>query len=466
MRFFGVMVAVLALSACQFDQGGLGFGADDGGTNGADARRPGDGGATVNAGGADARPGPDANGTCTSACVNATQFRDCSQGGAVIDCPLGCGGGVADPHCQEMVPSNGVTRADLSGVTKGLVVPKNKTGFVNVDTGEIIVNGNTVRDAGNGIDAGIGYFQRGGLAVFALSSVSLGEGSSVRLSGNRPVILLSDGDVSIDGGTLDLTGGCFNSTETTCGGAGGGNGAFGTFGASGCGPGGNGTGGNNGPEAGGGGGGMGAVGAKGGDGDGTRPGGSGGIITSCPGPTLVPLGGGSGGGRGGGGDQLGGNGGGGGGGVQISSFTSISLTKAGPKRGAIDAGGSGGSGNDGNGGGGAGSGGGILLEAPSITVSNATLAANGGGGGDGGGGTDGESGTLTTQPAAGGTGGNPGGDGGALNDAAQPGTGPTDGGGGGGAGVGIIRLNVPASGLSLSGEIISPAHTRGDLSVQ
>ncbi len=460
VRAASLIIVALSVSACSFDEGGLGFADGDGGTGGADARPTSDAAATPDGGGSDD------GGACTSACVSATQLRDCGQGGAIVNCQLGCGGGFTDPHCRAMVPSNGVTRSDLSGVTAGVTVPKNKTGFINVNTGEITIDGNTVRDAGSGVNAGIGYFQRGGLAVLAVTSFSLDGGSSVRLSGNRPLILLSDGDVTIHGGTIDLSGGCFNTDQTTCGGPGGGNGGFGMFAAGGCGAGGNGTGGNNGPESGGGGGALGAPGAKGGDGDSGRPGGSGGTIAACPGASLVPLAGGSGGGRGGGGDQPGGNGGGGGGGLQITSFTLITLSKDGPNRGVLDAGGSGGSADATSGGGGGGSGGGILLEAPAISISNSTVAANGGGGGDGGGGSNGGDGTLTTQPASGGSGGNPGGDGGALNDAAQPGPGPADGAGGGGAGVGIIRLNVPAAGLSLSGETISPAHTRADLTVQ
>ena len=109
-----------------------------------------------------------------------------------------------------------------------------------------------------------------------------------------------------------------------------------------------------------------------------------------------------------------------------------------------------------------------MLEAPSITLDNASVTANGGGGGSGSIGSRGEYGNMALNPALGGTGeeGTAGGAGGARNGLPQSGEGPIDGAGGGGGGVGIIRFNVPADSLNVNASIISPQETRGDLTVQ
>ncbi len=490
--WLGASLVAVIVGGCVFDQGGVGAAGDrdaatnDGGNT--DGRAVADGGDDIDAGGAtdarlvadasgavDARANDDATpsdaGICVTECVSSTQLRDCTQGGSIIDCPLGCGGGTIDPHCQEIVPSNGATAADLAGVSSGLTLAANEVGVINTDTGEITIDGSPVRAAGAGLVGGIGYRKVSAtIAVVAVKSLTMHPASYLRPSGARALILLSEGDVSITAALIDIAGGCRGTDQVTCGGPGGGAGAGGTLlgAAAGCGPGGNGTGGPSGPESGGGGGAMGVSGGDGGDGNGsgTRPGGAGGVTTICPGASLVPLAGGSGGGRGGGTSQIGGAGGGGAGALQITSFTRIILASASSVGAVIWAGGAGGAGTDANGGGGGGSGGAILLEAPAIEVTASNLAANGGGGGDGKSGANGKFGTIDTTPAAGGTGDKPGGAGGARNSAAQPGTGPTDDAGGGGAGVGRIRLNVPAAALTLSGETISPAHTRADPAVQ
>jgi hypothetical protein len=112
------------------------------------------------------------------------------------------------------------------------------------------------------------------------------------------------------------------------------------------------------------------------------------------------------------------------------------------------------------GGSGGGSGGMIVLWAPSITATGATVVANGGGGGEGGDSNGSGVGGATcdgTNPliAPAGGSGNQGGDGGdgvAQGFSAQPGSSANNnnGAGGGGGGAGYIKTNVPLTGASVS----------------
>lgn len=454
----GAALAVVAvMAACSFDPSGLG--GDDGG-----ALLP-DSGFSIDAA-VDAYNGPDAEPGCVTQCLGANQFRDCNAGGMVFDCPLGCVS-TGGAHCGVMSPSNGVDMSHLGGVTNGITIPAGEDAFIDVDTGEIWIGVAKIRDVGTGLGSGLGFYELPTVNVFAFDFLTLEGDSNLRLQGDKPVAIVTRGAVSI-AGLIDIAGGCMSLSDVWCGGAGGGAGSDENGMGFGCAPGGDGGDDGGDKRAGGGGGGLGQNGASGGAADGGDvPAGTGGVVTAlCPGPTLVPLKGGSGGGHGG--DGNGGRGGGGGGGLQISSFTSISITDpAGDPPGAIWAGGAGGEeGVDKSGGGGGGSGGAILLEAPSITIMGGIVAANGGGGGHGDGDGDGEYGLLSTSQAdGGGGGGRAGGKGGALGKLPEsPNT--DNGAGGGGGGYGIIRLNVPAASLSLSGAVISPAHTRGEPSVQ
>ncbi len=130
-----------------------------------------------------------------------------------------------------------------------------------------------------------------------------------------------------------------------------------------------------------------------------------------------------------------------------------------------------------------GAGGMILLEAPTVTVSNAFLLANGGGGGSGaceGGAGDqlcwGISSHFALTAAPGGDLGaanaaQPGGDGGAgsLLDGSpgQPVNDVTaEGGGGGGGAVGRIIIRTASGVAAISGDRVSPQPTQGPIVVQ
>ena len=379
-------------------------------------------------------------------------------------------------HCAQLVPSNGATATDLDGVTSGLHVNTGTNLFIDTDTGTIWSSVGTstqftkVRDQGEGVVGGIGYRVTGaGVAIVAVDSFNVDPDSYVRPYGGHPILILSRGAVAI-GGLVDVSGGC-NTTSgfsRTCAGPGGGTGGDAETAGQGCAGGGGGV--FSSPSSGGGGGGFGTAGGAGGDGDGTNLGGGGGAIAGCADSTLVPLMGGGGGGGGGTGV-----GGGGGGALQITSFASITVSTdmTATRAATVDAGGRGGDGSNYFGGGGGGAGGGILLEAPAITITGAHVTANGGGGGGGRNGTTSGIGTKgstdSATPAAGGQGdasGGDGGDGGAGSTQPATGDGPIDGAGGGGGAVGRIRFNVSAAALAVSGAVVSPDASRGDLPVQ
>jgi hypothetical protein len=203
--------------------------------------------------------------------------------------------------------------------------------------------------------------------VLVMETLTIESGSTLRLTGARPVILAVFGDARIDG-VIDA------SAEGPLPGPGADRGCAGGAGAA--------AGATSGANDGGGGGGGGGFGSPGGNG------GQGGSATGNAPPaaaggaahgsaTLVPLRGGCSGGDGAVGASRAGLGGGGGGAVQISVAGVLRLG------GTIDVGGGGGAaGSDERaGGGGGGSGGAIALEAAAFEIGpSAVLAANGGGG--------------------------------------------------------------------------------------
>lgn len=391
----------------------------------------------------------DAPAECVTECVSENDLRDCDSGGLAVTCPLGCDA-TGEPRCREIVPSNGLDLSHVFDVSGGLVVEEGATATINTDSGEI-TGISPGRAPGTGVGNGIRFqFLDNGLTAFGVQGMDIQGTLMVR--GSRPLVILSAGEARVSG-TINVSAGAsggYGGADRWRGGAGGGNGARYGAPATGCAPGANGIDADgNGTYSGGGGGGLGDDGAAGGASSNVdEPGGVGGDIAGCPGATLVPLQGGSGGGFPES-SSTSYKGGGGGGAVQITSYSQISIAG-----GTIAAVGAGGIYR-----GGGGSGGGILLEAPAISLSHATLAANGGAGGGYLSSYTGADGRLDEQPAPGSGGG---GNGGSLLASAQPGTTYSYSGGGGGAAVGIIRLNVPYTHLSMSDSLASPAETRGD----
>ncbi len=286
-----------------------------------------------------------------------------------------------------------------------------------IDTSTLSAASSTLGVCGTNLPYGVRTQSTSGgpsVVVFWLKSLTVSSGFSLSLIGNKPVVFIVDGAVSI-AGQLGAS-----STTNSVAGAGApgvscaaGAGAFLSTNAG---------------SSGGGGGGFQTAGAQGGLGDygqGTR-GGAGAVVATST--SLVPLRGGCSGGSGGIGHQkdassptsAAGAGGYGGGAIQISASGTITIT------GAINAGGGGGgfaaipansNAWSGGGGGGGGSGGAVLLEGASVT-GNANVFANGGGGGGGGAGkkgtgsvvscvtvgTAGSTGSANTTLAAGGHG--------------------------------------------------------------
>ena len=398
---------------------------------------------------------PDA-GMCTSLsneCVGDT-LRYCKEiGGMAMDiaCGWGCEPGSA-AHCKHVVPSgsggvemNGVTPADVAGdMLSDTTLVDGET--LDSDFGRIgtAANANEHHSPTEGIENGIDFRFRGPISMWRFKSLTIN--GTITLVGKRPIALVSDGPVVINGAII--ASGLCSSFVAGPGGFNGGSAA----GQDGLAPATTMGGGEGAPTAasGGGGGGYGTAGGSGEAAIGGMPYGD---------PQITSLFGGAGGGAGSGGMNFG-RGGGGGGALQVVTNTSVVITAGG-----INAGGCGGkAGTGGNDSGGAGGAGGtILIEAPTVTI-NGALAVNGGGGGGGGGGNakPGGNGTLDRTPAlAGDPDGNDeqGGSGAAGNVAAQPGgTGTNPGGGGGG--VGRIRINTRnGSGADLTNATLSPSPT-------
>lgn len=386
-------------------------------------------------------PLPDA-GPCVSAsrsCASETVLRSCAAAGVAVEdrtCAWGC---IDDgtPDCGTLQPAAGVvTAADFD--TSGLDDVTLATTVIDTDDGSI----SGKRSSGTGTQNGIDFETRSNVAVFRVKSLQIT--GPVSLAGNRPIVIISDGAITINA-VIDGRG------DPICGSAGQNAGPGGRDGGAprttAQGPGGGeGT---TSSASGGGGGGHGAAGGNGGSGA------NGGPMFGTAAITMLQ---GGGGGGGGGSGNNSGTGGGGGAAIQLVSNTGITISASG----GINAGGCGGDegtgGNDGGGGGGAG--GMILLEAPTISIGGA-LAVNGGGGGthDG----FGAHATLDRMPAAGGNGpaitDTSGGSGGAG--ATLAGQAPLLGtfGGGGGA-VGRMRFHTRAGSVNLLGSsVLSPSLT-------
>jgi hypothetical protein len=273
------------------------------------------------------------------------------------------------------------------------------------------------------------------VAILRARDFKVNGGKTLRVVGTRPLVIIADHDVSIDG-TLDL------GARTVTPGAGG-SAPYGGMGV-----GGHGMAGGNNEDSGGGGGGFGGPGSIGGTGNNVAIGGSAGLTYAAA--NIV------GGSSGGGPPQLTGctnKGGAGGGAVLIYAKNKLDV------KGMINAGGGGGEpglqcANNYRSGAGGGSGGLIYLQTPNLT-GDGNLVANGGGGGGGtcsntsGGSqnaTAGANGALNLAP--GGTGrGDCGANGGSgATQAAAPTSGSqvrTNGGGGGG-GLGRIIYRAPS----------------------
>jgi hypothetical protein len=226
------------------------------------------------------------------------------------------------------------------------------------------------------------------IVVLPLLNFTVASGATLKLTGNRPVVLAVFGDATI-AGTIDA------SASGTTPGAGG-NQTCST-----------GTGSNGGTDAGGGGGGHATAGGTGDTGVG------GGAIRGAT--TVIPLLGGCPGGKGGGGSGLfpgsGGNGGVGGGAVQLSAAGTVTFSGSILANGSAGTNGTaGGLLSSGGGGGGGGSGGSVLVEGHVISGAG-TMTVNGGAGGNGDGASSG-AGTGGTTGAAGSATGNHGGGGG------------------------------------------------------
>jgi len=298
------------------------------------------------------------------------------------------------------------------------------------------------------------------VVVLSMKQLFVSSGKTLRLTGDKPVILAVYGNATFDGKLLA------NASKQTPG-AGGNSILCGTrAGNDGAVKSGEFTG------SGGGGGGHAFAGGNGGKGDTApdAPSSQGGTASTT---VLVPLVGGCPGGKGGRLTAAAGLGGAGGGAVQLSVAGTLQVKDL------MSVSGGGGTGGDGvvtdaAGGGGGGSGGGLLLEADTLDLnSTARLTANGGGGGEGGSltssqnGLDGADGSiLDSTPAAGGNttpngaGGN-GGTGATGNAAGAGGNGSaSNAGGGGGGAVGRIHLYGKKA-CSLNTSISSPVATKG-----
>ena len=355
--------------------------------------------------------------TSTGICRDpAMMGTSCSEGPA----------DTADPLCGWAYSPQNFNPCDLVAITPAaLTVSSSNGGPQQVLDGDTGVHNGSVIPHVTSAD--------GKTTIFHVSTLTVAnDGVSLHITGSHAIIFAVEGAVHLDG---DLN---VNATNTN-----GANPSPGPGGGS-C-VAGDGVGANDG----GGGGGFGQDGAMGGGGSGSN----GGVHFTG---LLVPLIGGCNGGKSGLTSASDGNGGGGGGALQISANAAMTVT------GSVEAGGAGGGGGaqgGSGGGGGGGSGGAIVLEAPSVTVNNASICANGGGGGSGAGNgaQDGADGACSTSPAMGGTGaGGKGGDGGTgmFNPMAGVTQAGTSGGGGGGTGR-IVLIGHPMKDLGTS--TISPS---------
>jgi hypothetical protein len=328
------------------------------------------------------------------------------------------------------------------------------TNFKNIDFGSadtFKIDGNCEFDTDRGtVDCkqyGAVQFQvvtqsdpnRTEIGLFTVSSLTIGPNAVVSVVGSRPIAIVSEGEIFIQGALMANADGI----ETNTGNAGG----FSAPAPASADKIGNGPGGGGAPTGNVGGGGGGYCG-KGGNANGGQPYGN---------PAIAPLMGGS------SGAVTGGWPGAGGGAVQLVSNASITLAPLGK----INAGGGGGAWM-GNGGG---SGGAVLLEAPTVTIQG-TIAANGGGGGANSidNNADGQNGTSNATGAPGGVNPNspsenPGGQGSAgsiidgsagqyTNSLGNIPMATYSGGGGGGAG--RIRINTSSGQAAITG-ILSPS---------
>ncbi len=397
-------------------------------------------------------------------------------GGSGIDAPAGSDAPMIDGRPDapgNMIASNGVVGTFPPG---GIDVLISGIATFNTDTGEI--TGSYTRSAGtgaiNGVDFETATYMSAPLGVFSFHRLTVSSTGHVHFTGVAAAVFVVAVTAQVDG-EIDGSGGSCGGPHS-CPGPGGGHGGTSATAALGCGPGGAGV-----HDAGttadtGGGGGGGAIaGAAGGSetGSATYVGGAAGA--ACVTADLQPLVGGSGGGIGSPGDAaITPAGGGGGGAFQLTSFGSISITGRLGFNGAGGVGGPASTATDAGAGAGGGAGGGILLEAPTLTISQtAILAANGGGGGGGGylttAGSTGTAGGDTATAAMGGAAASPGlGTGGNGAAAALA---PTKGGndmfnaGGGGGAVGAIYLRSTTPMVS-STATISPAAGTGPVLTQ
>ncbi|MBP9205210.1 MAG: hypothetical protein KBG28_14670 [Kofleriaceae bacterium] len=454
--------------ACRFDPAATS--ADAAATDPADA-------AATPADGASPSDGPSAvdAGVCTPRCDGLTAVT-CSGGvEARQACSAGCTDDTAGPRCLQLVPANDVPAALVASPTLATISVAGGQALYFGDDGRIQrydgMTWSDLRPAGVGVNGGIGFEVRansavgtGDLSVYYFGGLTIAHAAYVTMSSTRPLVVLTRGDIQIDG-FLDGRAGYVDSGGVYypwVGGPGGGYGGSTNGPAGGCAPGGNGQ--IDGlADSGGGGGGRGQAGAPGGSG-GLRAGGAGGNVANCGG--VEPLRGGS----GGGGAAR--RGGGGGGAIQLTSLTRIRATTSNTSTcvDSISVSGAGGVASDNDGGGGGGSGGALLLEAPVIELAGARLFSLGGSGASG---RDAEAHGVTgnsclDSAAVGGSGDfSTGGNGGFSAQAPTAGSNNVDGGGGGGGGVGVIHLRTRAGGLLVSGDsLVAPAPAAATIETQ
>jgi len=296
---------------------------------------------------------------------------------------------------------------------------------VSIDTTLLTVEG--------GVSAALeAVAQEGGpeLAVWRVASLSIAATATVRITGERALVVVSSGGIVVDGLVDASATGAAKGPGAQASGAGGAGQSAGEF------------------FGGGGGGGFGSAGGRGGSTEGASGGAVGVFFGDATQTTLLA-------GSGGGSAAVAANcettGGGGGGGLQLTSFSGIAVSASG----IVSASGGGGSGGRpcgvvGGPGAGGGSGGALYFEAPTVRI-DGLVVANGGGGGGGSGddgdepgqaGADGAAPTLGKGGNAGNDGGR-GGDGGRAAALAENGrNNDTENGAGGGAGGGVGRITI------------------------